>query len=83
MHKEDCQMWYAYMKYRLLVLLHILLSPELSPHDRPQVMTTEDRGRCCVTQGATHSPGARLARPDKCAWLECRSHITHQGRHNF
>ena len=47
--------------------------PELTPHDRPQVMTTVDRGQCCVHRGILHSPGARIARPDKCAWLECRS----------
>ena len=49
--------------------------PELTPHDRPQVMTTVDLGQCCVHQGVLHNPGVRLARPDKCAWLECRSVI--------
>ena len=59
------------------VSLHIYqdytVCPELTPHDRPQVMTRVELGQCCVTQGALHSPGTRLARPDKCAWLECRS----------
>ena len=45
----------------------------MTPHDRPQLMTTIDHGQCCGYQGQYYNVGDRIPLAHKCAWLECRS----------
>ena len=56
----------------IFILVMLNLFSELTPHDRPQVMTTLDHSGCCVYQGQYFNVGERIPLPNKCAWLSCR-----------
>ena len=50
---------------------HVII--DVTPHDRPQLMTTIDHGQCCGYQGQYYNVGDKIPLAHKCAWLECRS----------